>query len=259
MAHEATYSDNGVLNVRKSMLEDYGFCPLKFKRIWLDGIQRTPNQSMLMGTRFHDFAQRFFEYHCVLPPEQWERFVPKEFILEEADMAKWFVSNERARYLELKQQDRLDEFPPILREARLCSSKLFLEGTVDRVDWLSKSKGLAIAIEYKTGKSINVESITKQLAMYALMYHDMKLPGDIVGLRLINPRLQVVKDYKLERWYTDKVLKSIVKLRTAIREKQFPALCSDVKFAYCHMCTPEEAGIIDEESVKSFADTLREV
>jgi CRISPR/Cas system-associated exonuclease Cas4 (RecB family) len=245
MSHGPTYAPNGVLKIRKSMLEDFGFCPHRFKKVWQDGVERKPNQAMLMGTRFHDFAQTFFEYALVVDPLKWDGFIPKEFIPEEVAMASWFINNERERYFALKAEGRILEFLPILREFKLNSEKLYLEGTVDRVDWLSKEKGLAIAVEYKTGKSINHESITKQLAMYALMYHDMRLDGEIVGLRLINPRLGVVKDYKLERWHTDKVLKDIVKLRDALRNKDFPAKCSDVKYAFCRMCTPEESGIKD--------------
>jgi CRISPR/Cas system-associated exonuclease Cas4 (RecB family) len=198
---------------------------------------------MLMGTRFHDFADIFFEYALVVDSAKWLEFIPKEFIPEEVAMATWFVQAEQARYKTLSEQDRLDEFLPILREFKLNSYKLYLEGTVDRVDWIDKKKNQAVVIEYKTGRSINHESLTKQLAMYALMYHDMRLQGDIVGLRLINPRLGVIKDYKLERWHTDKVLKDIVKLRDAIRDKKFPAKCTDVKFAFCRMCTPSESGI----------------
>ena len=245
MSHGPTYAPNGILNIRKSMLEDFGFCPHRFKKVWVDGIQRVPNQVMLMGTRFHDFAEKFFEYALVFDQSRWMEFIPKEFIPEEVAMATWFIQNEQARYATLKEEGRLDEFLPILREFKLNSPKLYLEGTVDRMDWLSKEKGLVIAIEYKTGKTINHESLTKQLAMYALMYHDMRLPGMVVGLRLINPRLGVVKDYKLERWHTDKVLKDIVKLRDAIRSNEYPAKCTDVKFAFCRMCTPEESGIKD--------------
>lgn len=243
MSHGPTYAPNGILNIRKSMLEDFGFCPHRFKKVWIDGVQRKPNQVMLMGTRFHDFAEKFFEYALIVEPERWNEFIPKEFVPEEVAMASWFIQNERERYFALKDEGRLGEFLPILREFKLNSAKLFLEGTVDRVDWLNREKGLAVAVEYKTGKSINHESLTKQLAMYALMYHDMRLQGDIVGLRLINPRLGVQKDFKLERWHTDKVLKDIVKLRDALRSNSFPPKCTDVKFAFCRMCTPEESGI----------------
>lgn len=243
MSHGPTYAPNGILNIRKSMLEDFGFCPHRFKKVWVDGVTRKPNQVMLMGTRFHDFAQTFFEYALVVDPNRWMEFIPKEFVPEEVSMASWFIQNERERYSALKEAGRIGEFLPILREFKLNSPKLYLEGTVDRIDWLDREKNQAIAIEYKTGRSINHESLTKQLAMYALMYHDMKLQGDIVALRLINPRLGVQKDYKLERWHTDKVLKDIVKLRDAIREQNFPPRCTDVKFAFCRMCTPDESGI----------------
>jgi hypothetical protein len=257
-SHAATYAPNGVLNIRKSMLEDYGFCPRRFKITWIDGRQRQPNQAMLLGTRFHDFAERFFGYALIFPQDRWYDFIPKTFIQEEQEMATWFIDTEIERYEMLKSEERLDEFLPFMTETKLSAKSICVEGTIDRVDWLSRKHEKLIAIEYKTGKSINDDSITKQLALYAMMYHAMRMPGEIVGLRLINPRLKVIKDYKLERWHTDKALKEIIKLRDALKMNNFTPKCTDVKFAWCKMCSPEESGIKDGYDDTPFsADIVR--
>jgi len=59
----------------------------------------------------------------------------------------------------------------------------------------------------------------------------------------INPKLEIVKTFAIEPWSIDQSIRRIIKLRRAIRENDFPRLCSDVKYAMCHMCTPSECGL----------------
>ena len=241
MGYEAHYH-NGVLLIRKSMIEDYTFCPYRFKKVWIDDVQRVPNQVMLIGTRFHDFAKKFFDYCGTYPPEYWDRFIPKEFIQVEKEMAQWFINYERDRLKTLTSEGRELQWRPIMREHNMKSTKLFLEGTCDRIDWFDRDKEEVIIVEYKTGRSTNDVAFIRQLAFYSMLWQDTAQMGDVAGLRLVNPRLQIVKDYKIDRWQTDRVLKDVMAVRDSMKKKDFKPKCSLIKLAMCKMCTPEESG-----------------
>jgi len=216
---------------------------------------------MLIGTRFHDFANLFFDYCDNIPLHRWEEMIPEEFIEDEKQMARWFINYERSRYQRLAEDGRADEWRPIKRELRMFSEDLVLEGTVDRIDWWNKEKGEISIVEYKTGTSFNKDSITRQLAFYTLLWNESIGLGRVVRMTYINPRLGVSKDIKIEPWFMDQSIKHIMKLRKAIREESFPRLCSDVKFAWCRMCSPSECGIFkvdDDMSFEHYAPRVEE-
>lgn len=242
MASGTIYAPDGRMYIRKSMLEEFSFCPYKFKRVWVDGVEKRPNYAMLMGTRFHDFAETFFDYCLGVDPERWDEFIPQQFVPTEASMAKWFIERERNRYYDLRDQNRIDEFIPITREDKMTSDTLLLTSTVDRVDWYDKEKNLISIVEYKTGKKINDESLIRQLAFYTLLWNDTRRRGDVFNLQLINPRIGVVRNYTVQQWHLDKVMREISRLRTAMKSNDYPRKCSDVKLAFCQLCTPSECG-----------------
>lgn len=256
MGHEALYNSDGKLYLRKSMLEEFGFCPYRFKKVWIDGEVKIPNQVMLVGTRFHDFAQMFFDYCHALPPHRWGEMVPKEFTVYERNMAMWFVNNERARYQRLVATGREDEWRPIQRELYMQSDELLLAGTIDRVDWWDKSKNQVCVVEYKTGGKFNRESIIKQLIFYMLLWDKTIGLGQVVMLRYVNPRLGIDQPIAIERWYMDSVFKEISKVRKAIAENVFPKKCSEIKYSMCKGCTPEECGVFQEDDGKKFSDYI---
>jgi len=262
MGHEAHYNSDGKLYIRKSMIEDFNFCPHRFHLTWNEGVTRSPNQPMLIGTRFHDFAYKFFDYCDTVPPHQWEDMIPEEFIADEVKMARWFLNYERDRFQRLSEQGREDEWKPIKRELNMFSEDLILEGTADRIDWWDKKKNEVSIIEYKTGTSFNKDSVTRQLAFYTLLWNDAVGLGRVVRMIYINPRLEVSKVIKIEPWFIDQAIKHIAKLRKAIRENDFPRICSEVKYAWCHVCSPTECGaykIHDDSTFESFtADTSDE-
>lgn len=258
MGHEAHFNSEGKLYLRKSMIEEYGFCPYRFWKTWFNNETRETNQAMLIGTRFHDFAYKFFDHCDAYPMERWDEMIPPEFIEVERDMATWFVNYERDRRQKLIQEGRSDEWRPMARELHMKSDVLLLEGTVDRVDWWDKSKDELSIVEYKTGKSFNLESIEKQLAFYSILWSATVGRGSIVKMIYINPRLQVVRIISLDKWHIDRIMVEVSKVRKAINEKNFPPKCSEVKYAMCQMCEPDECGLFkieDRQPFKNFVIT----
>jgi hypothetical protein len=245
--HSPRYLNDKLL-IRKSMIEDFSWCPWKFKDVWIDRHTKTPNQAMLLGTRFHDFAYKFFDYYITLPIDEWEVMIPDQFIEKEKQWARWFINQERLRYRRLQQDNRLDEFKPILREQNIQNIKLCIESHPDRVDWYNKEDDEICITEYKTGGSVNWKSIKRQLAFYALLWENTIGLGKITKIQLINPRLRISQMVDLDPWEVDKSIQDIIKIRKAMKYNDFKRSCSPIIHPYCMLCSPSESGMypIDE-------------
>ncbi len=251
MGHEAHYTPDGKIYLRKSMIEDFAWCPWRYNLVWNENIVKRPTQAMLAGTRFHEFAEKFFDYCGAISMDRWDEFIPEQFKSVEVKMASWFIEYERKRYHKLEMQDRLDEFRPIIREHRMISHKMVMESTVDRVDWWDKQKGEVCLVEYKTGSKVNDESLIRQLSFYMILWQETMNVGNVTHFKLINPRVGVEKIYPVKMWYIDKVIREISKIRKAIAEGNYPRTCNDVKYAFCRQCSLEDAGLLDDSEFES--------
>lgn len=245
---------NDVLLIRKSMIEDYIMCPWKFKRIWIDGVKKVPNQDMIVGTRYHDFMQAFFEH--MVPEEYWLDMIPDEFIETERQWAAWTIEKERERKHFLESQGRGDEFLPVKLEYNMVSPRLYLESRPDRIEWFNKEAGQMCAVEYKTGNSVNWESIKRQLALYAILWDDVVRLGKITHIKLINPQAGIYKTINLDTWEKDRVYKTIGAMRKALKSNVYPRKCHEAILAYCGLCTVDETGMYPEDDGLTFTESL---
>ncbi|MFA5133151.1 MAG: PD-(D/E)XK nuclease family protein [Candidatus Paceibacterota bacterium] len=239
MVHELLYNDAGKLYIRKSMLETYKFCPMKFKKEYLLGHNNSANYQMIVGTRFHEFAEWFFDIYSGIEPDRWEELVPSAFLPEEQEWAAWFIQEEYKRY-----NKNPEVFMPLMREMKIIDDDLCLSGTFDRVDKLDTQDTLAI-VEYKTGKSYNEESIMRQLAFYKLLWDNNVKRGNMLYMRYINPRIQKYETIKFKSNAVDKVLLDIAGMRKCLREDTFMYQCSPVKHIICHQCDMDECKLYD--------------
>lgn len=244
---------NKILLIRKSMIEDYIMCPWKFKRIWIDGVKKKPNQDMLVGTRYHDFMQAFFEH--MIPEEYWLDMIPDEFIETERRWAAWTIEKERERKHALEAVGRGDEFLPVKLEFNMVSPRLYLESRPDRIEWYNKAEGQVCAVEYKTGNSTNWESVKRQLALYAILWDDVVKLGKITHIKLINPQAGIYKTINLDTWEKDRVYKTIGAMRKAIKEDMYPHKCHEAILAYCGLCTVDETGMYPKDDGVSFKES----
>ena len=113
MGHEMRWSD-GVSWLRKSCLEDLVVVSLEVQDVWLDGNYALPNRQMAVGTRFHEFADQFFEVCGTVDPEEWELLFQLMISRpDEVEMWMWFDQEERRRLYKLVDAGRGDEFQPI--------------------------------------------------------------------------------------------------------------------------------------------------
>lgn len=228
----------GKLYLRKSMIEAYHFCPMQFRKNWVEETPVIESYKMAVGTRFHEFAYWFFDVCGGVKPENWGELVPSRFTDFEQDMAAWWVEQEYKRFCAVHP----DEFTPIEREVKLEDSVLCLTGTCDRMDWINKDEGVIAVTEYKTGASFDEKSIVGQLGFYKIMWENNIGLGSIRYLRYINPRRKEYRLIDIPPNINDIVYMNISQLRKAIREDAFPYRCSEVKHIICGLCSAEECG-----------------
>lgn len=240
MGNEIKLTPDGKIYLRKSMIESFNFCPMQFRKSWIEGISQETNYKMIVGTRFHEFAYWFFDVCQAFPPEQWVELVPNVFTPFEQDMARWWIEQEHKRYIELDSD--YEVFMPVQREIKLEDDSIAITGTCDRLDWIDKDAGIMAITEYKTGGSYDEASIIRQLAFYKLIWDNTIKLGDIKYLRYINPRRQDYKLIPMPSNVADIVYLNISKVRKAIREDILPYKCSAAKHPICNLCDAEECG-----------------
>jgi CRISPR/Cas system-associated exonuclease Cas4 (RecB family) len=242
--------------IRKSMLESFEFCPRQFYHQFIELVDKPANQKMLIGTRFHEFAERFFDYAMVLDPQDWDELIPVlEFNSEEIAMAQWFLSFQRSRLTKLMKEGRENEFVPMYRELFMICDRVQVKSTLDGAEWVSKREQTVRLIEYKTGSKMNTESAIRQLAFYAVLWELCGNPGTITELQLINPRLQAIFTAELTPEMKKAALLRVAKLRAAIDKNDYPYKCTDGKYAACKMCTMEELPkLFPDDGLERFSD-----
>lgn len=250
-------SGKDVLLIRKSMIEDFIICPWKFKRIWIDGVKKVPNQDMIVGTRYHDFMEHFFTR--LMPEEYWLELIPEEFLDIEKEWCRWTIEEERKRKHYLESQGRQDEFLPVKLEFNMVSPRLYLESKPDRIEWYDQSKGQMCAVEYKTGNNTNWQSVKRQLAMYAILWDDVVKLGKITHIKLINPQTRTYQTIPLDSWEKDHVYKTIGNMRKALKDGVYKKSCNEIMYAYCLLCEPNETGMFPEDDGLTFQQYLNKV
>lgn len=226
------------LFVRKSHIESYSFCPRQYYKQYVLEQDANPTYAMTSGTRFHDFAEKFFDVAPHYPPPKWISFIPEEFGTYEYGMAEWFVHYELERFLNLPPE----LWQPAYREVDVTSYEYLLTGQIDRIDWINPDENTVSVIEYKTSKGVDEDSLKRQLGFYTIMVEE-DLGLTVENVRLINPRLKKYLDFG--RPDTKLPLKWADKIRAAYYD---PALCmpkcSYVKYAVCQVCdSTDEAGL----------------
>lgn len=248
------------LYIRKSMLESFEFCPRQFYHQFVEQVDRPANQKMLIGTRFHEFAERFFDYAMVFDPDDWYDFIPYDWLnSEEVQMFEWFIRYQRRRLLELREQGRENEFCPIYRELYMVCDRVKLKSTLDGAEWVDKTKDTIRLVEYKTGGKANIDSAVRQLAFYAVLWELTGNPGTITELKVINPRLGITHTEPLTEEMKRYALLRVAKLRYAIDHNEFSHKCTEGKFAACRMCEMSELPrLFPDDGLERFSDIYEE-
>lgn len=226
--------------ISKSRISSYRFCPQQFKKNYIDGIRGNGNYSTTTGTRFHEFAEKFFDYAHIVPREKWEEvFIHPCFCPYEVRMLEFFIEYERER-LALLEYD-YERWMPIARELRVVNEEYQIRGIIDRID---RCGDKIMLVEYKTSKSINKPSLQREFGFYKLLLKDHPIYGqyDLAQCCVINPRVKAVEFMNPSRITT--IERDISKLNVALRTSIFEPACTDAKYFMCKLCkTQKEANL----------------
>ena len=221
--------------ISKSQLETYSICPQQFYLRYIKKIRTPPSPEMLLGTRFHEWAEKFILHNDMLHEDSWEDCIPKSFTLPEKENASWFLENQRE---ELQKLGR-ELWTPLCVEKKIKSHTQYLSGIIDRVD-LNEDKKSICLVEYKTGAKNKPASIKFQSALYKMLWEEINPTLPATKCRVINPVLRISETYDIKPMHITKVEKQIAALRDALEMNIFPRSCSMVMFSYCGMCKAEE-------------------
>ncbi len=242
--------------IRKSMLEDWYFCPYKFYLNYTG--HKLPMNYMYavrMGTRFHDWAEELVNRARAYNIDEWDDWIHPDYAPFEREMMEWFIHVERERIRKIG----FKMWKPLFTEITLRDDDNRLIGTIDRVDaWDDKSVAL---VEYKTSKKVDDNSLKRQFAFYKIMMENVHGLEVARGI-LINPRLQVVKIYKISDYMVKKIKDDLRRLRIFMKqgETAFPKKCSTVKRIVCRACTYDDINepvydeTIDYKQLKPWSD-----
>ena len=226
----------------KSRLSTFSFCPLQFKKMYIDQETKlAPNYAMSTGTRFHNFAETFFDVAPNYPVDTWEDFIHPDFSPQEQSMIQYFIDQERER-LSIFGGD-IDKWMPIGCEMKFLDHKNQLRGIIDRIDQIND---LIVIVEYKTGKSIYKPSLQREFGFYKILLQtDDRFKGKDITCCVINPRIGQIEFMSPSREST--IFKAIENLRNAITNDAFPPNCTPAKLAMCGLCNScEEANLYQD-------------
>jgi RecB family exonuclease len=225
------------MRLSKSAIEAFGFCPYSFWVKYIQKFKTPPNEAMLRGTRFHDFAEKFFDKCDELPPERWEEFVDETLKEDEQEYQRWFIQKERARYEKLLDEGKEDYFIPVYREVHINSTDLKLHGYIDRIDCNDRHKKTFTLVEYKTSKKHKPADVKRELSYYRMLWDsEMSEEGTITQLLIINPECQEYAYYKISDRNMNAARNLMIKLREAIAADDFPRPMNTYKCQYCDLC-----------------------
>lgn len=247
----------------KSKLSSYDFCPLQFKKKYIDKVPQGPAFQLSIGVRVHNLFDQFFDVCDDLPVERWPEFVNDldEFTQFERDMVSWFIKMEQHRY----KIYRSVPYKPIIREDDLYSQVLPVHGIPDRVDQidpdlvpymrgeisqtslkrikkqLEEGNKLLCIIEYKSGASFYIPGLKKEVSFYKMCIEGSGLYDDYIVACgcVINPRLRKIAymDFELDKTTTAR----INSIAWNIQNNVFPVGCTYAKYNACKLCDLVEA------------------
>jgi hypothetical protein len=220
--------------ISKSQLATYSICPMQFYKRYILKIRSPPTPAMELGTRFHEFAERFVINHDMLQPGAWHECIPNQFTNAEKENARWFIDYEWKRYNKLGY----DLWKPLCVEKKLKSSTQYLTGFIDRVD--QNEDGTVTIVEYKTGAKIKPSEIKLQSALYKKLWDEVNPEMPATKCSVINPVLQKAEVYDIPKRSMTTIDRQIAALRDALDMNVWPRSCSMVMYSYCGRCDIKE-------------------
>lgn len=216
----------------KSQIFAFDYCPMQFYKRYIEKVRSPPSTEMLIGTRFHEFAEKFFQFTGEVPVENWELLIPRQFEGIERRMAENFVHYEQDRYIFVDGVD----YQPYACEWGGTSEDLALRGYIDRIDWVNKDEGTARLVEYKTSKKAKIPQVKQELALYSILFESVCPEYKVENICVYYPYLNCRKEYPLGKREITAVTKKWDKLKAALEKEEFIPNPNEFKCKWCNLC-----------------------
>lgn len=203
-----------ILKITKSSLGSHDWCPKKYDFSYIQRLPQDQTEAMLKGTVVHNAREDFFNDFDIAKAETMNNtelldYCQSLFPIDDyLDIYLTIASTEAERFIEAKEEDKLDEYLPIVNEGlfdaeiifRANQSKKFtlqrdykihLQGIIDRV---FREGNSLIPLELKTGpwKDYKTTSMRKEMAFYQLMIENS--PEEILE------KHGLTKDMEVSHW-----------------------------------------------------------
>ena len=232
-----------ILKISKSSLGSFDWCPEKYKNQYPLRMPIDQTPAMYKGTVVHNTREDFFNTFDVKKAESMTPAEVEEYILQLhpiddfADIYINMASFEAERFIEARQEGKVDEFLPVINEKKFdCvitikkdqnkkyplkrDYDVHLQGIIDRV--FMESGGL-IPFEFKTGpwKDYKMTMMRKEMAFYQIMINNTSdeikeeigcPPGDVTHWGWYYPVSNYVYVEEMKKSTVTAVLKNIAKL-----------------------------------------------
>lgn len=228
--------------ISKSRVVLFNFCPIKYKLNYIDKtLPRDGNHASTIGTRFHEFAERFMLVAKEYDVEHWKKFIHEDFTDEEVPMLEWFIDTE----IERLNSEKPEFWKPLGVEVKVINKERNLRGIIDRIDLIDKNT--INVIEYKTSQKIVKPKLQFEFGFYDILLDSIpELKDYNRRYTVINPRLKQIVSFNPSRRVT--VLKKINILNECIETGNFLPICkSEYVTQFCNICTLEEIEAYHEQ------------
>lgn len=212
------------MKLSKSKIFAYDFCPLSFKLVYIDGIEKEETPEMIVGNRIHEFFDKFFKHYQEKP---WVDLVPEDFSDQELEMVDFFFDVEYKRLFE-----EVEVFEPMATELFIENSEY--RGYIDRIDDLGNDN--VRLVEYKTGKSHNISKLKQEMHFYKMLFEQEYPEYNVTEFRVYNPNLKILEDFGVNSRSMTYLMKKIDTLKNAIETNEFPVKCNFNKWFACGLC-----------------------
>lgn len=201
----------------KSSVKSYEYCSYQFYLRQLENVKSEPNEAMLRGLNFHDWAEEVFEWmdkDAILNGKTSVKDEITKYIPEDDEMYHNFAKLEQNRFDEL---DNKEWYFPVLTEEYLYDEDLMYMGTFDSLFQINDDQHKVV--DYKTGRKRNTNLSEYRFELYGYKYLiEQNYDYDVTEMSVVFPDncKRVTEEFKPQ---TKKAFfRKIEKVREAIEE-----------------------------------------
>lgn len=225
------------MRLSKSKVLCYENCPFKYKKIYIDKIERKVEPKALKrGTEIHEMLEDFYKPKTTNIGELKNEIKKHPKFKEHEKSIKSFVKVVE----EISTDKKVTK--PMFREIKIIDEELNIAGVIDRVDFDGKNKAI---IDYKTGKVRPIANYRFELALYAYLFEkEYQQTITHIGVWFVDHQKLITEELNRKEIIT--AIEKVRKVRGEIRKEHFPKTPN----RFCKWCEVYQNGFCNMEVEK---------